>query len=188
MADNKEKLFTQFPPVSYDTWRAKVDADLKGVPFEKKLVWRTNEGFNVQPMYRRDDIADLKTTDSLPGEFPYIRGTRDNNNWLTRQDILAADPAEANKAALDVLQKGVNSLGFKVKEPSSETIATLLKGIDLKAVEVNFDTEYKLYKNLSLFVELGYIRLDLDKDLWKGVGYEAKENNFKGTFSVGYKF
>ena len=57
-----------------------------------------------------------------------------------------------------------------------------------KAVEVNFDTEYKLYKNLSLFVELGYIRLDLDKDLWKGVGYEAKQNNFKGTFSIGYKF
>ena len=38
MADNKEKLFTQFPPVSYYEWKAKVDADLKGVPFEKKLV------------------------------------------------------------------------------------------------------------------------------------------------------
>ncbi len=55
MADNKEKLFTQFPPVSYETWRAKVDADLKGVPFEKKLVWRTNEGFDVQPMYQRQE-------------------------------------------------------------------------------------------------------------------------------------
>lgn len=100
MADNKEKLFNQFPPVSYETWRAKVDADLKGVPFEKKLVWRTNEGFNVQPMYQRKDIADLKTTDSLPGEFPYVRGTRNDNNWLTRQEILAAEPAEANKSRL----------------------------------------------------------------------------------------
>jgi len=35
---------------------------------------------------------------------------------------------------------------------------------------------------------MGFVRLDLDKDLWKGVGYEAKENNFKGTFSIGYKF
>ena len=140
MAENKEKLFSQVPPVSYETWKAKVDADLKGVPFEKKLVWRTNEGFSVQPMYRREDIADLKTTGSLPGEFPYVRGTRDNNHWLTRQDILAEDPAEANRQALDVLGKGVNSLGFKVKDPSKATIETLLKGIDVKAVELNFNT------------------------------------------------
>ena len=39
MTEKKEKLFDQFPPVSYEEWRAKVDADLKGVPFEKKLVW-----------------------------------------------------------------------------------------------------------------------------------------------------
>lgn len=140
MADNKEKLFTQFPPVSYDTWRAKVDADLKGVPFEKKLVWRTNEGFNVQPMYRREDIADLKTTDSLPGEFPYVRGTRSDNNWLTRQEILASEPAEANKAALDVLAKGVSSLGFSLAEPTEEAIAAALEGIDLATVEINFAT------------------------------------------------
>ncbi len=140
MADNKEKLFTQFPPVSYETWRAKVDADLKGVPFEKKLVWRTNEGFDVQPMYQRQDIAELKTTDSLPGEFPYVRGTRDNNHWLTRQEILAADPAEANKIALDVLQKGVNSLGFNLKEPTEDAVATVLGGIDLEKVEINFNT------------------------------------------------
>ena len=67
MTEKKEKLFDQFPPVSYEEWRAKVDADLKGVPFEKKLVWRTNEGFNVQPMYRIEDIEGLKTTDSFPG-------------------------------------------------------------------------------------------------------------------------
>lgn len=140
MAENKEKLFTQFPPVSYETWKAKVDADLKGVPFDKKLVWRTNEGFSVQPMYRREDIADFKTTGSLPGEFPYVRGTRDNNHWLTRQEILPADAAEANRVALDVLGKGVNSLGFTVKEPTVATLDILLKDINVEEVELNFNT------------------------------------------------
>lgn len=138
MADSKEKLFSQFPPVSYDTWRAKVDADLKGVPFEKKLVWRTNEGFQVQPMYQRADIENFKTLDSNPGEYPYVRGTRDNNHWLVRQEIIADDAAEANAKAFDVLGKGVTSLGFKVKEPTREAVAAMLEGIDLEKVEINF--------------------------------------------------
>ncbi|MDE6321321.1 MAG: methylmalonyl-CoA mutase small subunit, partial [Muribaculaceae bacterium] len=126
MAEKKEKLFDQFPPVTTQEWRSKVDADLKGVPFEKKLVWRTNEGFNVQPMYRAEDIEGLKTTDSLPGEYPYVRGTRDNNDWLTRQEIIANDAEAANALALDVLTKGVNSLGFKVEDAAE--VRTMLKG------------------------------------------------------------
>lgn len=135
MAEKKEKLFEQFPAVSTEEWKAKVDADLKGVPFEKKLVWRTNEGFNVQPMYRAEDIENLKTTDSLPGEYPYVRGTRTDNDWLTRQEIIAETPAEANAKALEVLGKGVTSLGFKVK--NADDVAVLLKGIDLAKVEIN---------------------------------------------------
>lgn len=136
----KEKLFSQFPEVTTEEWRAKVDADLKGVPFDKKLVWRTNEGFNVQPMYRMEDIKDLKTTNSLPGEYPFVRGTKTNNDWLTRQEIRVEDPAEANEKALDILGKGINSLGLKIKEVDESTIATLLKGIDLEKTEVNFVT------------------------------------------------
>ena len=56
MADCKEKLFDQFPPVSTEEWMEKVTADLKDADFNKKLVWRTNEGFNVKPMYRAEDI------------------------------------------------------------------------------------------------------------------------------------
>lgn len=138
MAENKEKLFEQFPPVSTAEWKAKVEADLKGAPFDKKLVWRTNEGFNLQPMYRLEDIEDLKTTNSLPGEYPYIRGTRTDNDWLTRQEIIADNPAEANAKALDVLTKGVTSLGFNISDPSVETLELLLKDIDLAKVEINF--------------------------------------------------
>ena len=140
MAEKKEKLFDQFPPVSTAEWKAKVEADLKGAPFDKKLVWRTNEGFNVQPMYRLEDIEDFKTLNSLPGEYPYVRGTRDNNDWLTRQEIVAATPAEANAKAREVLTKGITSLGFKVEDPSAETVATLLEGIDLATVEINFSS------------------------------------------------
>lgn len=138
MTEKKELLFDQFPPVSTEEWRAKVEADLKGAPFDKKLVWRTNEGFNVQPMYRAEDIADLKTTDSLPGEFPYVRGTRVDNDWLSRQEIVAESAEEANKVALDVLMKGINSLGFKVKDATAEELETLLKDIEPSAVELNF--------------------------------------------------
>lgn len=135
MAEKNEKLFDQFPGVSYEEWRAKVETDLKGADFNKKLVWRTNEGFNVEPIYRAEDIAGLKTTDSLPGEFPYIRGTRTDNDWLCRQDIIGATPEAANAVALDVLGKGINSLGFKVADPAE--LPVMLKGIDLAAVEVN---------------------------------------------------
>lgn len=135
MAENKERLFDQFPEVSYAEWRAKVEADLKGADFNKKLVWRTNEGFDVQPVYRAEDIADFKTTDSLPGQYPYVRGTRTDNDWLTRQNIIADSAEEANKTALDVLTKGVTSLGFKVGDAAD--VATLLKDIDLGKVEIN---------------------------------------------------
>ena len=135
MAEKNERLFDQFPEVSYEEWRAKVEADLKGADFNKKLVWRTNEGFNVQPVYRAEDIADLKTTGTLPGQFPYVRGTRTDNDWLSRQDIVADSAEEANKIALDVLNKGINSLGFKVQNP--EDVKVLLAGIHLPAVEIN---------------------------------------------------
>lgn len=135
MAENKERLFDQFPEVSYAEWRAKVEADLKGADFNKKLVWRTNEGFDVQPVYRAEDIAEFKTTDSLPGQYPYVRGTRTDNDWLTRQNIIADSAEEANKTALDVLTKGVTSLGFKVGDAAD--VATLLKDIDLGKVEIN---------------------------------------------------
>ena len=141
MAENKEKSFDKFPPTPASEWRAKVEVDLKGADFQKKLVWRTNEGFNVQPMYRSEDIKDFKTTDSLPGEYPFIRGTRTDNNWAIRQNIDVNDAKEANEKAKEILTKGVNSIGFNLKKDAIDTdcVKTLLDGIDLNTVEINFN-------------------------------------------------
>ena len=73
MAEKKLNLLADFPAVTTAEWMAKIEADLKGADFSKKLVWRTNEGFNVMPFYRTEDVAALKTTESAPGEFPEPR-------------------------------------------------------------------------------------------------------------------
>ena len=143
MSNNKEKLFSEFQAPTTQEWLDKIEVDLKGADFQKRLVWRTNEGFNVQPFYRREDLKELKAVDSLPGEFPFVRGNKtDNNLWFVRQDIDAEDAKAANAKALDVLNKGVDSLGFKIPggNVSKETIATLLDGILPQYVELNFQT------------------------------------------------
>ncbi len=143
MADSKEKLFSDFSPVTTEQWMEKITADLKGADFEKKLVWRTNEGFKVKPFYRKEDLEGLKTTDALPGEFPYLRGNKkDNNEWLVRQEIRVDDVKEANAKALDILNKGVDSLSFhvKAKELNAAYLETLLDGICAECVELNFST------------------------------------------------
>ena len=185
MSNNREKLFTEFTAPTTQEWLDKIQVDLKGADFQKRLVWRTNEGFNVQPFYRREDLKDLKAVDSLPGEFPFVRGNKkDNNLWFVRQDIDASDAKAANAKALDVLNKGVDSLGFKFpgKNVSKEFVATLLEGILPQYVELNFATcqrhsvelaqvlvEYFKEKNYPLAELKGSINFDpISKILTKG--------------------
>ena len=152
MAELKEKLFTEFSPTTTEQWIEKITTDLKGAPFDKKLVWRTNEGFNVFPFYRLENVKDLKTINSLPGEFPYLRGNKKKDNtWFVRQDIKVTDPAEANKKALDVLNRGVDSLMFSLghAEVDEQFVETLLAGILPQYVELNFACCMKKAENLA---------------------------------------
>ena len=140
MAEKRETLFDMFSPVTSDEWKAKITVDLKGADFDKKLVWRTNEGFNVQPYYRREDIEGLTAIETLPGEFPYLRGTRDNNDWLIRQRVRGKNAEEMNEHARHILDRGVESLGIVLRgDVSAEELKTILKGIDLKKVEINIE-------------------------------------------------
>ena len=140
MATDKERLLSEFPAISTQEWKDKIVTDLKGADFERKLVWRTNEGFNVNPFYRREDLEGLSTPKVMPAEYPYVRSTRMDNEWLIRQDINVNDPKEANEKALDILNKGITSLGFKLRrdQVNKETLAVLLKGIMPEAIELNF--------------------------------------------------
>jgi methylmalonyl-CoA mutase len=153
----QEKLFKLFPPVSTKEWMDKISSDLRGADFNEKLVWKTSEGFVVRPFYRSEDILELPFISTLPGEFPFLRGTRKKGNkWLIRQNINVADYISSNKKALDILMKGVDSLGFVINDPESVTeknILALLKGIHLESVEINFFSNGKAKEILEYFIK-----------------------------------
>ena len=167
MSNSKEKLFTEFKAPTTQEWLDKIEVDLKGADFNKRLVWRTNEGFNVQPFYRREDVLKLKTPDSLPGEFPFVRGNKkDDNTWYIRQDIVAADAVEANKKALDILNKGIDSLGFRIHgdKVNAEFIEQLLDGILCDVVEVNFHTCQRHALELAQILTAYFEKKGYDKE------------------------
>lgn len=167
MSNNKEKLLGEFIAPTTQEWLDKIQVDLKGADFEKRLVWRTNEGFNVQPFYRREDVLKLKTPDALPGEFPFVRGNKkDSNVWYVRQNIVADDAAAANAKALDVLNKGIDSLGFRIpgSKVSAEFIDVLLKDIECECIEVNFNTCKKHTLELAQILVAYFEKRGFDKE------------------------
>ena len=177
---NKEKLFSEFQAPTTQEWLDKIEVDLKGADFQKRLVWRTNEGFNVQPFYRREDLANLKTPDALPGEFPFVRGNKkDTNEWYVRQNIAVNDPVEANKKALDILNKGIDSLGFRIPKTlvSAENIEALLKDICCEIVDLNFRTCARHALELAQIVDAYFTKQGYDKPkLSFTVGFDPIEN------------
>ena len=164
MEDNK--LFSEFPPVSTEKWEEVINKDLKGADYEKKLVWRTIEGFKVKPYYRAEDLEGLEYLDANPGEKPFTRGKHVADNvWEVRQDIHVQNPAEANRIAIDAVERGATSLGFCAKQIATiDDMATLLKGIYINAVSINFMCSKDYLSLLKLYVEYA-----------KREGYDPKE-------------
>ena len=141
MANTKsEKLFTEFPPVTTEKWEEVITADLKGADYERKLVWKTGEGFNVRPYYRAENLEGIKFLGSQAGEFPYVRGTHAHNRWRVHQTVSVVCPKEANAEALKILNAGVDSLGFCIASAdfSAADLDMLLKDICIPAVEITF--------------------------------------------------
>lgn len=151
---NEEKLFSEFPQVTTEQWEEVIIKDLKGADYQKKLIWRTDEGFNVRPYYRAEDLKDLDYLDTMPAQFPYTRGTKtDNNNWQIVQEISETDAAKANAIAIDAINRGANTIAFNVKNVTdAATLSTLLKNIDCAKVGLQFNHAQNYVDFMTLFV------------------------------------
>ena len=107
-----EHFLEEFPPVSTAEWEAAIARDLNGADYEKRLIWRSEEGIAVKPYYRAEDLKDLAWLDSVPGTFPYRRGGRSTGDWRIREEIDAADAESANRAASAAIAAGAEEIAF----------------------------------------------------------------------------
>ncbi|MDF1570261.1 MAG: methylmalonyl-CoA mutase family protein, partial [Bacteroidales bacterium] len=107
----KNRLFEEFPPVSSGEWKEKIITDLKGADFDRKLVWRTGEGFDVQPYYRKEDLDETNTPSVHSGHA--LTGTKQGNMWMIMQDLLVdPDPETCNARIRKVLERGAQAIGL----------------------------------------------------------------------------
>lgn len=113
-------LFTEFAPVSYEEWLAAVRNSLPDQDLAR-LIKRSYEGFEVHPLAHRQDLADIAHLDALPGQYPYVRGTRADGYrsqpWLIAQDLGQSDPRRFNQALVHALANGQTAIYVDGKLP-----------------------------------------------------------------------
>ncbi|MCF6365008.1 MAG: acyl-CoA mutase large subunit family protein [Bacteroidales bacterium] len=155
-----KKLFDKFNSATTKEWEEKINIDLKGADYKKKLIAKTIEGIDIKPYYRTEDLSDLEYLSSLPGKYPYSRGNNtENSKHKIRQNIFIDKYKNANKKAVEIVSKGVTSVGFIIdhkEDISKKELSVLLKDIDVSNIEINFisgihsEKVFQLFKNYIL--------------------------------------
>jgi methylmalonyl-CoA mutase len=154
-------LFPEFAAPAPTDWRRVAEESLDGAPFEKKLITRTPEGIDLQPIYTRADAG--LAAGEWPGLPPYGRGASalgaHAQGWRICQELPYGAPPEFNAALLQDLNRGQNSVnilldvatrlgldpdeakpgevgGCGLSLATLDDFARALRGVDLSAVPV----------------------------------------------------
>ncbi|WP_199191504.1 methylmalonyl-CoA mutase family protein [Amycolatopsis sp. CA-126428] len=157
-------LAAEFPQATREQWQelvagvlrksGKLPEDFAGAP-ESKLVTRTYDGIEIQPLYTAEDVPG---DSGFPGLPPYVRGSRPDGRVATGWDVRArftGDDARAvNRAILADLEGGVTSIWLSVP-PASLADALNEVYLDLAPVVLDSGPEYEAAASelLALFGE-----------------------------------
>jgi methylmalonyl-CoA mutase len=119
--DHSENLLSEFEQVSYGKWKEIAEGSLKGKLFEK-LIGKTLEGIDIQPIYIEEDADGIKDVNSMPGFYPFERGSSGDGyiikKWDIAQEIPYPTPELLNSALKHDLQKGQSAISIVVDDLS----------------------------------------------------------------------
>jgi methylmalonyl-CoA mutase len=165
-------LAEEFPPVSTETWEAAILKDLKGADYEKKLVWRSDEGLTVRPYYRSEALAGLDAqTTSAPGQAPFVRG--EGKAWTIAQEAV---PAKAAIRADLVLESGADAI-----QQLGIALAAGVEDLERRGATAAHEIEFVFAVGSTYFFEIAKLRAA--RLLWAQVvaafGGDAKSGQMK---------
>lgn len=149
-----ERLLTEFPPVTTDTWRAQIDADLKGADFEKRLVGKNLDGIRVQPFHRAED---------LPSG---VRPLKTEGGWQFREEIREPNIETANLHIHRALDRGTDEISI-LSYPSGPApqnlseMAMLMDGVWARNPKIHWQSGPLSAHILAMFICEARVR-DID--------------------------
>ncbi|MGA9270561.1 MAG: methylmalonyl-CoA mutase family protein [Lutimonas sp.] len=125
----EKRLFSEFTPPSKSDWIEKAKVDLKGADFNKKLVWKNLNDFEVQPFYtleeRKSTLPDSGWNESEVVNYRRILRHEKNKNQLALKALaegitgilFEVDSADAVEDLMQDLNPEKNTISFSLGEP-----------------------------------------------------------------------
>lgn len=153
-----ETLFADFAPSTRDEWIDAVRASLRGAALES-LTKRSYEGIEINPLPHADDLAGINHHHSLPGQFPFVRGTRAGGYrvrpWLIAAELDISDPRQFNMALRDGLANGLTAITISDQQalPEAEDIRLALAAVDLQRYPLIINSDARAPEIFALLAE-----------------------------------
>ena len=147
-------LGVDFPPVATATWEAAIAKDLKGADYEKKLVWRAEEGIAIRPYYRKESLAGLQDQlRTAPGHYPFVRGT--GQSWQIAQNAKPGPKAIRADLLHEAGAHAIQELGYGIAA-GVERLAALTATLPVDTVAAQI--EFVFAVGPSYFMEIAKLR------------------------------
>lgn len=116
MSTASTSLLSEFPPTPHAEWRKAAEESLEGAPIEKKLVTKTPEGIDLQPIYTAEMAAAAGVPEAWPGVVPFTRGSRALGAkmlpWQVAQELPYGTPEAFNEALRTDLSRGQTAINL----------------------------------------------------------------------------
>ncbi len=124
--------FDEFPPVATDEWEAIIQKDLKGKNYKEILRWKSGEGIEPLPFYRKENLGELAHAPQV------FQGKAD---WKMVEIIQNPNIKSANEHALHALENGATGLLFELPSTAlagKAELKALLQDIRIELISTQF--------------------------------------------------